>query len=281
MQKILALIKIIRPLNSIMMGLGVCFSELIALKFFPPYYVMLNGFLSGFFLTASSMVINDIYDYEVDMINAPHRPIPSGYIKIWEAKIYCALLLFLGFLSASLINMYCFFIAIITFVISLAYNAYFKKVGLIGNFMVSFCVAIPFIFGAYAVGKSRELLSFFSLIAFLVNTGREIIKTISDVEGDVKRGIRSVAYVYGPKFASKLAVIFFVPALILIFIPVLYGWVSWLYLPIITISAIGLIGESLTILKMVNVEIAINVKKRILLYMLIALVAMFIGGYYG
>jgi len=280
LNKMLAYIKIIRPINSIMMGLSVVFSEIIALKSLPPFKILLCGFESGFFLTAASMVINDIYDREIDIINAPNRPIPSGLVSIKEAWSYGALLIVAGIISAYLINVYCFVIAIISLLISLIYNMRFKKYGLIGNFMVSFCVAVPFLFGNYAVSGESVLLNVFSLVAFLVNTGREVIKGIADVEGDIKRDVRSIARVYGNRTAILVAIVFFMISIPIVFIPVLYSWVSLHYLLIIVFPVIGLIYESYMLLRKYDVKSVLKSKNRMLIYMLLALIAVLIGGYY-
>lgn len=280
MRKILAFIKITRPINSIMMGFSVCLSEFIALRNVPSNSLMMFGFLTGFSLTGASMIINDIYDYEVDLVNAPERPIPSGILKIKEAWIYGLILSVLGITSAYMINQYCLIIALISFIISVLYNIHFKKYGLIGNFMVSFCVAMPFIFGAYAVEGGSKILLTFSITAFLVNTSREIIKGIADIEGDIKRQVKTIAIEYGIKIARTIAILLFILAMIAAIIPIIFKWVSWLYVPIIMLSLIGLFYEIFSLLNELNKEKAIKIKNRLLLYMLLALIAMFIGGYY-
>ena len=50
-------------------------------------------FMSGPLLTGYTQVINDYYDREIDAINEPYRPIPSGLIKEWEAVLQFSLLL--------------------------------------------------------------------------------------------------------------------------------------------------------------------------------------------
>ena len=39
---------------------------------------LLLGFVTGFAICGYSMVINDYYDIEVDRVNQPDRPLPSG-----------------------------------------------------------------------------------------------------------------------------------------------------------------------------------------------------------
>jgi chlorophyll synthase len=39
--------------------------------------------MSGPFLTGYTQTINDYYDREIDAINEPYRPIPSGNLRFW------------------------------------------------------------------------------------------------------------------------------------------------------------------------------------------------------
>ena len=102
------------------------------------------------------------------------------------------------------------------------YSMWGKKTGLLGNIMVSTCIALPFIYGGLLSGKIWRSLSF-SLIAFLSNIGREITKGIVDVAGDESAGVNTVAVFYGADRAANLATIFFLSAVVLSIIPVRSG----------------------------------------------------------
>jgi len=277
-----AFISIIRPVNCFMMGFAVILSMCLAFNGFPPLNLIVYGFLSGFLLTASSMVINDLYDVKVDLINAPHRPLPKGLISRSGAAVYGFLLSLLGLFSSLQINFTCFLIALISFAVSFLYNAKFKVYGLMGNFMVSFCVAVPFIFGGFSVNSPSSLLLYiFSFAAFLANTGREVTKGIIDVEGDIVRNVMSVARKYGLDSAGRLASIFYIAAVAVGVVPIFLGLVSPLYFPFILLSAFGFIYDSILLVKSPTPNTALNVKKRILIYMFIVMLGVFIGGYHG
>jgi chlorophyll synthase len=53
--------------------------------------------MSGPFLTGYTQTINDYYDREIDAINEPYRPIPSGncyvmlcYVMVWHVCYICS-----------------------------------------------------------------------------------------------------------------------------------------------------------------------------------------------
>lgn len=274
-----AYLQLIRPVNSLMMGFAVIVGYIVAskgvLNISPSLLVL--GFLTAFFLSSSSMVLNDYFDREVDAINNPLKPIPSGKVSPKNALYFAVFLAFLGILSAYLINVLCLTIALISGIVSTAYNGYFKKTGFLGNLLVSLCVAIPFIFGAAMLNDiPLHVLIFFTMV-FLANTGREITKGIVDVVGDKSKGIMTVAVKYGEFFASKLAVVFYILAIFLSPLPWLLGLLSIYYLVLVVIADAGFLYSSIALLKNVSRNTALKVKKDVLLWMLIGLVAFLVG----
>jgi geranylgeranylglycerol-phosphate geranylgeranyltransferase len=236
------------------------------------------GFITGFTLTAASMAINDYYDREIDAINEPKRPIPSGLIKPKEALIFASVLTIAGFAAAFLTNISCFVIAIIAWIIFVTYTTVGKRRGLPGNFLVSTCVATPFIYGSVAAVNTVEpnVLIFVSMV-FLSNTGREITKGIVDVEGDRMQNVKTLAVLYGEKKAAITAVLFFLFAVFLSPIPWLLQTVSFWFLPFVALTDFGLLAFSFMLLKDFSRKNARKVKNTVLLWFLIGLLAFIVG----
>ncbi|MCX8191452.1 MAG: geranylgeranylglycerol-phosphate geranylgeranyltransferase, partial [Nitrososphaerales archaeon] len=185
---IIASITLMRPINSLMVGFAVLVGVVIASPkmIFSPQSLL--GFMTGFFISSYSMVVNDCYDLEVDRVNNPHKPLPSGKVTIKSAILLSIVLLMIGLFSAILISTFNFLIALTFAMIAWIYNSWGKRKGLIGNMMVALSVSIPYIYGGFAIGKLDDLLIWFlTIISFLAATGREVVKTISDVEGDKLR----------------------------------------------------------------------------------------------
>ena len=61
----------------------------------------LLGFTIGFFLSGTAMMTNDCWDLEVDRINHPNRPLPSGKISTNELWILAAVFSVVGLLAAA------------------------------------------------------------------------------------------------------------------------------------------------------------------------------------
>jgi geranylgeranylglycerol-phosphate geranylgeranyltransferase len=233
---------------------------------------------TGFALTAASMAINDYYDREIDAVNEPGRPIPSGLIQPKNALIFASALTAIGFISAFLTNTLCFLIAIIAWIIFVTYTTVGKRSGLPGNFLVSICVSMPFIYGSVATANTvMPNVFIFVLMVFLSNTGREITKGIVDVQGDKIQNVKTLAVLYGERTAAITAALFYFFAVLLSPIPWLLGNVSFLFLPFVTITDFGLLVSAFMLLKDFSRENARKIKNTVLLWFLIGLLA-FIAG---
>jgi len=253
---------------------------------------LIYGFITGFVLTAASMAINDYYDREVDAINEPSRPIPSGLIKPKEALTFAFILTAIGFATASanayltniLTNIFnehfCFSIAVIAWIVFVTYTTIGKRSGLLGNFLVSICVSIPFIYGSYAVAGAIELnVLFFASLVFLSNTGREITKGIVDVKGDKTQNVKTLAVRYGEKTAAIAAALSYLSAVLLSPIPRLLDLVSFWFVPFVAITDFGLVVSSLVLLKDYSRENARKVKNVVLVWFVVGLLAFVVGAF--
>ena len=270
-------LRIIRPLNCLMMGFAVIVgaSLVSALNF---SINLLLGFITSFTLTGASMTINDYYDREIDAINEPNRPIPSGAVSPIEAFFFALVLSTIGFIAALMTNISCLIVSVIAWVIFVTYTTKGKRTGLPGNFLVSACVSIPFIYGSFIVEKRLELaVAIFASMAFLSNTGREVAKGIVDVEGDKSQNIKTIAVLFGDKTAAFVSLGFLVSAVVLSSLPWLWRLVSNWFLPFVILTDAGLILSSILLVRNYSRENARRVKNSIFIWFVTGLLA-FIAG---
>jgi geranylgeranylglycerol-phosphate geranylgeranyltransferase len=280
MGKLSGFARLMRPVNCAMMGFAVFVGAVLAdPNFFNAEWLgVMYGFITGFLLTAASMAINDYYDRAIDAINEPHRPIPSGLVSAREALAFVFILSLAGFVFAYFTSALCLLVAVISWIVVVAYVTVGKRSGLPGNFLVSTCVAIPFIYGSIAVLSSVPLsVVLFTLMAFLSNTGREITKGIVDVKGDSAEGIKTLAVRYGEKNAAVTAAVFYVSAVALTPIPPLLDLVSFWFIPVVLVTDLGLVASSALLLRDYSRESARKIKTLILLWFAIGLLAYVFG----
>lgn len=276
-------LRLIRPLNCVMMGFAVIVGASLvpqegthpALNF---SINLLSGFVTSFTLTGSSMAINDYYDRDIDVINEPNRPIPSGAVSPKEALSFALVLSLAGFTAALMTNIPCLIVAVIAWTIFVTYTTKGKRTGLPGNFLVSACVAMPFIYGSFIVEERLELVvTIFAVIVFLSNTGREVAKGIVDVEGDRTQNVKTIAVLFGDKTAAFVASGFLVLAVVLSPLPWLWGLVSNWFLPFVILTDVGLVLSSILLVRDYSRKNARRVKNSILIWFITGLLAYIAG----
>jgi len=200
-------IELIRPSVAFLSVLGVICGAI--LNNIHDVYLILLACVPAFLITGAGNVINDIYDIDIDRINKPHRPLPSGRVSTRSACLYYLLLIFLGNLVAIFVNPLYFLIAITSTLISFVYAAKLKRTPLIGNICVAYLSSITLLAGGLVHPKSLSeplLIVFFT--AFFGSISREMIKDVEDMIADKKKGVVTLPVLLGKRFSYLLAAVF-------------------------------------------------------------------------
>jgi len=214
--KLVSYIKIIRPFNFLFVILSVLFGAFWLVEEihqFIPYLASLSAAL----IAGGGYVINDFFDRDIDKINRPERPIPSGIISPLIAKRY-AFLLFTGgiVISICIKNPWMISLALGNSVLLYLYACKGKKMGFFGNILVAFVTGSTFIYGGLANNNVKNSFFVFGC-AFLYTIIRELVKDLEDIEGDKKIGAQTVPIIYGEKITLVLT------------------FLSWVFLTILTV----------------------------------------------
>jgi len=260
-----------------MSGIGVIIGAMLV-RYFSPIELTL-GFITGFFITGYAMVINDILDLKIDQINRPERPLSSGRVSLKSAKNLALAMLVIGIAASLVLGTIELVIASLFALLSFLYSWKLKRFGLIGNASVATSMSIPFVFGSLIKPELNSLVISLALTAFFAGIGREVIKGISDIEGDSKMGVRTVAVSMGGRVAAVVSSFFITLAIITSYIPLFLNIKWWFPYGIgITVVDLLFIVEIHSILKNSSGPNAYKVKGNILFLMLAALIVYIIQG---
>ena len=220
------------------------------ITWFPPMWAFLCGWisagpgtgLSGWSLLAgvvltgplvcgASQIVNDWYDRDVDALNEPHRPIPSGRVPgktaFWFAVVWTAI----AQTWAILLGPWVAAATGLGLALAWAYSApplRLKMNGWWGNSAVAISYeGLAWITGAAIVIGGDLPAEPILLIALLYSIGAHGIMTLNDfksVEGDLTMGIRSLPAQLGPTRAARVACLFMLlPQLFVILLLVRWG----------------------------------------------------------
>ncbi len=245
-KKINGMIRLFRPELPIAAGICVVTGQVLAAGGLPPVTTAILGFLCGFTLSASALILNDYFDYEVDLINAPQRPLPSGAVSRADVIGLAAATTLVGLGAAWLLGIVALVVSIPIWLIGFLYNWRFKQTGFIGNLMVCVSVGATFILGAVSMHAPWSgIVWTFALMAFFVDLGEEIAGDAMDMEGDKKRGSRSIALLKGRRYALRISIALWGVVILLSLVPALMGWLGSSYLPTIMIMDVVLVYFSI------------------------------------
>jgi geranylgeranylglycerol-phosphate geranylgeranyltransferase len=270
--------RLIRPMNCLVMGFAIFVGAILTGYSDLHWQNLVYGAITAFTLTAAAMSVNDYYDFKIDCINEPKRPIPSGAVSLKEALLITCLLTATGLFFAYIVSIFCLVFAVAAWLIMATYSTIGKRSGLAGNFLVSACVAAPFLYGSLvAVNMVKFNVLLFASMAFLSNTGREISKGIVDVQGDRSYNIRTLAVMFGDRRAALAAALFFVLAVCLSPVPIVLDLVSLWFVPFVLVTDIGLIWCSLSLLRNSSKTNARRIKKVVLILFVFGLLS-FVAG---
>ena len=191
--------------------------------------------LTGPLVCGASQIVNDWYDRDVDALNEPHRPIPSGRvpgrIALWFAIIWTLVAQSWALLLGP-------WVAVATGIglaLAWAYSApplRLKMNGWWGNSAVAISYeGLAWITGAAIVVGGDLPSQPILLIALLYSIGAHGIMTLNDfksVDGDLAMGIRSLPAQLGPRRAARVACLFMLlPQLMVVLLLTQWGLTSF------------------------------------------------------
>lgn len=232
-------LSILRPFNGVMSAIAVYIGTILVGGMAVPAKETLLGMLVVFLISGGGMVVNDIFDIAADKINKPNRPIPSGKMSVKAAYIYSVILFLVGnAISYIYLNTNAFYITVLATLVLIAYNSRLKRVMLLGHLLVSFLVALTFIYGGVLQSNTYQAILPFAALAFLANVGREIYKTIEDALGDKKMHVTTLAIKFGVFKTRILAALFVIAAVGLSIVPYIMGLADVVYLGIVILADI-------------------------------------------
>ena len=173
-------------------------------------------FMSGPLLAGYTQTINDYFDKDIDAINEPKRPIPSGAISLKQVKIQIWVLLIFGLIVAYLLDIYAnhkfpsvFLLALGGSFVSYIYSApplKLKQNGWLGNYALGASyIALPWWAGQALFGKLTIITAILTLAYSLSGLGIAVINDFKSVEGDSKLGLNSLPVIFGIKNASRIS----------------------------------------------------------------------------
>nr|OEJ73479.1 chlorophyll synthase ChlG [Desertifilum tharense IPPAS B-1220] len=174
--------------------------------------------LSGPLLAGYTQTLNDFYDAEIDAINEPYRPIPSGAISQEQVTAQIWILLLAGIGIAYILDVWAGHtgktvaaLAVGGSYISYIYSApplKLKRNGWLGNYALGASyIALPWWAGHALFGELNWKIVILTLIYSLAGLGIAVVNDFKSVEGDQKLGLNSLPVMFGITTAAWICVL--------------------------------------------------------------------------
>lgn len=255
------LLQMSRPINLLMIGYTfICFhfglgSQLFSSFHFDTFFGHTLLLLTVLLTASAGNFINDYFDKKVDAVNKPNQ------ISI-DKKIKRRVVI-LAHVTTNFIALICAFTAskflgswmpiiitpLIIFLLTI-YTPFLKKMYLIGNIAVSFCIALIPLWALWpeVIREGNWFVQswtfVFTLFAFFISLTREIVKDIEDVEGDAVGNYQTVAVKSGIGVAKLLSLFSLLTTLIiasvawLLYLNDVEHWVKQTYVALVLIPLV-------------------------------------------
>lgn len=167
--------------------------------------------INTIFVMYISMIINDIFDLEVDKYNNPSRPLVTGDINVKEAIGYASLLTLAIEYSAYMwlpsVQQKYLHLALLNV---LLYTPYFKKVMILKNVSCAYLVAFSIYFTGLGstngnIINNINLLKIASRLIFFGSFMNEVLLDMKDKYGDRMNKIITIPVKYGNRISWRVA----------------------------------------------------------------------------
>ncbi|NPE31768.1 UbiA family prenyltransferase, partial [Methanococcoides sp. SA1] len=99
-----------------------------------------------FLVTGAGNGLNDYFDIDIDKVNKPSRPIPSGKISLKSALYFSLLLFITGIALSFLVNTLCGIIALFNSIVLILYAQSLKRTPFFCNASVGYPTGSTFLF---------------------------------------------------------------------------------------------------------------------------------------
>jgi chlorophyll/bacteriochlorophyll a synthase len=174
--------------------------------------------MSGPLLTGYTQTINDYYDRDLDAINEPYRPIPSGAISIPQVMVQIWVLLLGGIAVAYGLDRWAghSFPTITAMALGGSFLSYIysapplklKKNGWLGNYALGASyIALPWWAGHALYGQLNATIVILTLFYSLAGLGIAVVNDFKSVQGDQTLGLKSLPVMFGVTTAAWICVL--------------------------------------------------------------------------
>ena len=243
-----------RPFTLVAPALGFASGAVTAAGAFPPepwstdllLYPLL-GLIMAAVLNAASNALNQIYDLDIDRVNKPARPLPSGRLSLSSAWGFTVVAYVIAVALAWAVapggRHECFWIVVAATLITILYSAppfRTKRLGIWANVTIAIPRGVLLKVAGWSAVKTVVAIEpwFIGAIFGLFLLGASTTKDFADMPGDARGGCRTLPIIYGVRRAAWMISPSFVVPFLLIAVGTVAGILTGNFWLLILLSAV-------------------------------------------
>ena len=203
MRRLTGFLRLMRPANIVTAIADILAGIIISGYLASPEYSLLPIFLLVLTTTGlygGGVVFNDVFDAEVDKIERPERPIPSGLISKKNATVFALLLLAMAIIAASFVHnggllslssLFAFIIA----VAAVVYDKWGKHHSLLGPVNMGLCRGLNLLLGMSIIPAAVMQYWWLGIFPIIYIAAITMISR-DEVHGGKKKTLYGAAFLY-------------------------------------------------------------------------------------
>ena len=183
---------------------------LIASRCRPPLLQTFEAVVAMYAIGTSAYAFNDAMDLELDKVNQVVNPLTGGKVSEKEALRLAAVSAVVGMLLSYAISLEAFALGLVYLTLGFMYSTpqiYLKRRLLGKTFVAAIGIAISYLFGGASIGVISTSLLYIAGLMFAVAVAFNPLMDLPDLEGDMKRGCKTLAIMLGAKLSVEFATV--------------------------------------------------------------------------
>ncbi|MFZ2522005.1 MAG: UbiA family prenyltransferase [Minisyncoccia bacterium] len=230
--------RIVYYLSPLLMAMGFAYYEGYGVYRHVDLLAIVCLLLSWYGMWIYSVMINDIYDVEIDKISNTNRPLVQTTLTVSEVESIALIHILMALLGSWSAGFYSFFLVLVGLLVAYLYSApplRLRSLPIISSFLISLVILSATLSGFYFVSFDKTIDTFPTLLIvgiIIFYTLQINFKDIKDVAGDSRNEVGTIPSKWGNK---TTAVLF---AMSYILIPIFLNF-YFLYIITIPFSIIG------------------------------------------
>lgn len=207
MEKLKGYIRLMRPANvvtavaDVLAGIAIS-GYLLTVGWNVPLPIILLC-ISTIGLYSGGIIFNDVFDANLDRVERPERPIPSGLISEKEALVFGTLFFLVGLVAAYFVGTTSTVLAVAIILACLIYNKWAKHHNLLGPLNMGLCRGLNLLLGVSIISAAVSQWWFLAIVPIIYIASITMISR-GEVHGGSKRMLYFAAVLYTIVIASIL-----------------------------------------------------------------------------